>query len=161
MPKKIEPLEVAKWGIVVVGGIVVYRILRATGLLKSTQEQAQSNLIAENELLVENSELQDWTKANYFQNPPPGFKITYNRPDDLAKWVVNMYNTAGVFDDDEEAMKNLLFRIKTKDTYSQLANIFALTYNKDLTAWLKDNFNVSELSAPFRYLSQLPKFTKK
>ena len=35
----IQPKDVITWGLVIVGGIVVYRLLRGTGLLKSVTEQ--------------------------------------------------------------------------------------------------------------------------
>jgi len=159
--KKIEPLDIAKWGIVVVGGVVVYRILRATGILKSYAEMQQSNLTAANELLVENAELQDWTKPNFFNNPPAGYEKTPNSPSALNDWVVAMKDTTGFFNDNEEAMRSLLFKIKTKDTYSQLANYFSLQYGEDLTSWLKDNYSVSELAPCFAYLNTLPTFSKK
>jgi hypothetical protein len=158
---KIDPIQVAKWGGVIVGGIVVFRILKGLGVIKSIQEMQQSQLQSQLEVQVVNADLQDWTKPLFWRNPPSGYKFPQLNEQDARDWVKKMYDTMGWFNDDEEAMQGLLYRIKYQSVYSCLADLFQETYNQDMTAWLKNYYSNSELAGPFNYLYTLPTWEKK
>ena len=159
----IQPKDVITWGLVIVGGIVVYRLLRGTGLLKSVTEQKIEDRKDQLEQQVSESELNDWTKPNFYkQNPPAGYKVvTYTDTSIPARWVINMRDTdiVGPFNDVEK-MKGLINQIQYKTQFSYLAYAFFLLTQTDLMAWLKDKFSAEDLQAPIDYLNKLPTYKK-
>lgn len=159
---KIKPKDVINWGLVIIGGIIVYRVLRGTGLLKSRSEITAEQREEQLENQVEQSELKDWTNPNFYKQPAPqGYQVMVYTTSTADSWVEQLYNTHGIFNDDETAMKGLIKQIKFQTQYSFLASRFFIKYGKDMTAWLKEYYNTEELKAPFDYLNTLPTYAKK
>ena len=154
MNKNINPIEVAKWGAVLLGGFLLFKVLRGTGLLPDKTEQKANDL--NNSVTTEK-----WTNSNFWKlQAPAGYQsmaFTVVSTDNL---ITALWDSTGTFNDDEEKMQGTLRQINYKSQYSWLAYKFYEKYGKDLTGYLKDAFSAEELYPVWSYLNTLPTYKK-
>ena len=150
---KITPKDVVSWALAGAALFAIYKVLKGTGLITTGQDK-------EAEQLNDTALFEDYTKPTFWKQTPPAGKkvVTYA---DSEKWIDDMWNTTGFFNDDEEAMVNLIRQLQYKTQYSFLADKFAQEKGEDLTAYLKNYFSESELYPVWKHLKDLPTYAKK
>ena len=159
----IQPKDVINWGLVIAGGLLLYRIFRGTGIIKSTDEAKQDALENKLEDAANNAQYTNITKytdLNFWkQKPPANYDRSLHSVSDAMKWAEQMYNTHTWYNDDEEAMLGLIKKIQYQVQYSWLAYVFQDMYKQDLTSWLKNYFSGNFIEI-FAHLNGLPTYRK-
>jgi len=155
MAAKTDPFEVAKWGLLLAGGFMVYRIFQGTGLIKDAQGQAVENL-------NNTVDSKTWTKPTFWQQAAPSgmesVVFTTALTNDL---VTKVYDSVGFFNDCEECIVGVLKQINYQTQYSWLAYNFYKKYGKDMTTYIKDAFNATELYPGWSHVESRPTYRKK
>ena len=163
---KITPKEVINWGLIIIGGFLIYKIFRGTGLIKSVSEQKQQEIEDKIENEIRNADytgITKYTDPKFWvkSNTPAGYESIIYSPRDAAKWCIQMYSMRKAFgDDDEEGMLALIKDIQYQTQYSYLVYAFSLLYKTDLTAWLKNYFS-GDFDKVIAHISSRPAFKKK
>ena len=155
MAQKTDPLDIAKWGILIAGGYLVFKIFKGTGLIKDVQSQAVDNLNLQIDQKV-------WTKPTFWKlTPPMGYEsmlFTQSSTQDLIKKI---HNSVGLLNDCEDCIIGILKSINYQTQYSWLAYNFYNKYGKDMTAFIKGAFNSNELYPGWQHLETRPPYKKK
>ena len=158
----IQPKDVIQWGLVIVGGIVIYKTMTKLGLINTLTEAKIEERKEELEQQVEESQFVDWTSPVFWKKPAPaGFQVAVYPGDYASKWAGDMYATDGFITNDKTEMTRLLRSIEYRCQYSFLAYAFSVRYGKDLTTWLKEKFSTEELAPGFEHLNKQPLYKKK
>jgi hypothetical protein len=162
--KKVDPIEIGKWGLIIAGGFILYKTLKGLGLIKTgaaAQEEAQEEQAESTNLTIDEKE---FTTINFWKKAPNGYRptlIPMTGTDYLAKQIWDSYGS-WYSDDNEEQMQGALRTLKAKTQYSWLADRFLTVYKEDLTLFLKEHFTPEELYPVWRHLENLPSgFVKK
>jgi len=160
----IQPKDVINWGLVIIGGFLVYKLFRGTGLIKSVSEQKQEQMEEDIENAANNAQFTNITKytdPNFWkQKAPAGYSREVYEVKTAIKWCNDMYSMRKTFgDDDEEGMLTLIKRIQYQTQYSFLVWVFSAVYKKDLTTWLKTYFS-SDFEQVIAHLSGIPAYKK-
>jgi len=155
MAAKTDPLDLAKWGLLLAGGFMVYRIFQGTGLIKDATQQQVDNL--------NNSvDSKTWTKPNFWQQPAPsGYESMIFTAAQSEKLIKEVYDSVGFFNDCEECIVGVLKQINYQTQYSYLAYQFYKKYGKDMTTYIKDAFNATELYPGWSHVESRPTYRKK
>lgn len=155
MAKQTDPLEIAKWGILLAGGYLVFKIFKGTGLIPSQQQTQADNL----NLSVDQKE---WTKPSFWKKPAPaGYEAMGYTVSGTEKLILDVYQSVGIFNDDEDKILGVLRAINYQTQYSFLADKFLGKYGKDMTSYIKDAFNAQELYPGWSHIEKLPAYRKK
>jgi len=152
---KSDPLEIAKWGLLVAGGYVIFKFFKTTGLIPSAQDQQAANLNL-------NVDRKDWIKPDFYKKPAPaGYESPLYTVAATDSMIKDIYESRGFFDDCESCIVGTLRKIQYKTQYSWLANAFYNKYKRDMTAYIKEGFNETELYPAWLHLDALPVYRKK
>lgn len=150
----IEPGQVFKWGLVIAGGFVVYRLFSKLGFIPSKSEAEINNLNT-------GIELKEYTNPNFWkQTPPSGYTSMIFTQPSTDTLVNKLWEAHGLFNDCEECIPAVLKQLSYKTQYSWLADNFQKKYNQDLTAYLKNYFSADELYSSWKHIDTLPNFKK-
>ena len=129
--------------------IIAYIVLKRFGIVKDTAaQQQQAGQI-----------LTPYFNENYWRElgkSRPGAKVvllTTKGLDDITKAI---YDSIGVFYDDESKLISAFKRMKYKSQISQAAGAYRQKYKKDLAAHLVENLSADELSFIYAYTDNLP-----
>lgn len=159
----IQPKDVINWGLVIIGGFLIYKIFRGTGLIKSVSEQKQDQLEQDIEDAANNAQFTNITKytdPNFWkQKAPAGYSREIYSVQDGIKWANEMFSTHGIFNDDEEKMLTLIKNIQYQTQYSFLVWIFSAVHKQDLTTWLKNYFS-GDFEQVIAHLKGIPTYKK-
>lgn len=147
---KIQPFELAKWGIVIAGGFLAYKLMRGIGLIKTAEEQKQADEERKDEQAVKDITLSKYEALNpkYWQdlfktNPSKEVMII---PEATVKAIIqNILASKGVFNDNEELLFAQFNKLNTRSQVSYLADKFLKNTNKDLNTFLASVLSDSEL----------------
>ena len=151
----INYIETGKLVLFGAGLLILYKILKGTGIIKTGQEAAAQNL-------NENVDFFKWSQPNFYNQQPPANKVrvlkTQSAADSIALLIYESYDA---FDDDEEQMQGALKQLTYKEQYSQIAARFFALYAEDLTRFLKAHFSESELFPVWQHIENLPLYKNK
>ena len=127
--------------------VIVYLVLKRIGLVKDTgQEQRQEEQL-----------FKDYFSPTYLQRLyQTGGRIQLLTQTNVRQIVKDLYDSKGVFNDDEQKLYGTIKRFKFKSQVSQAADVFFKTYKKDLARYLSTFLNEQELQRIYNYLDQLP-----
>lgn len=155
-----KQLEYGKWAIFIAVLLVLWTILKKFGVVgEKTTEEKQEEEATELNL---NIDFKDWTNPNFLtKNPPSGYQIALFTMSVTDQIVNGIYDSHGIFNDNEEMMLANLKKIKYKTQYSWVAKRFEQIHGEDMTAWLKNYFSEAELYPAWKYLSSIPTYAKK
>ena len=147
---KIEPFELAKWGIVIAGGFLAYKLMRGIGLIKTAEEQKQAEKEKKDEQAA-----QDIISSNYKPLNPlfwqdllkqnPGKEVVIITENNVKAYIANLKAAKGLFNDDEAVLFRQFSNLSTQSQVSYLAFKFAIATNRDLSTYLSDILSDSEL----------------
>lgn len=147
---KIDPFELAKWGIVIAGGFFAYKLMRGIGLIKTADEQKQAEKEKKDEQAA-----QDIISSNYKPLNPlfyqdllkqnPGKEVVIITENNVKAYIQNLKAAKGIFNDDEALLFRQFSNLSTQSQVSYLAFKFALSTNRDLSTYLSDMLSESEL----------------
>ena len=155
MAAKTDPLEIAKWGLLLAGGYLVFKFFKGTGLIPSAQDQQAANLNL-------NVDRKDWIKPDFYKKPAPsGYESPLFTAAATESMISEIYDSRGFFNDCESCIVGALRKINYKTQYSWLANAFYNKYKRDMTAYIKEGFNETELYPAWLHLDALPTYRKK
>ena len=155
MATKTDPLDIAKWGILLAGGYLVFTFFKRTGLIPSATDQQASNL----DIKIDSK---DWTKPDFYKKPAPtGYEAILYTVSATQNMINDIYDSRGFFNDCESCIVGTLRKIQYKTQYSWLANAFYNKYKKDMTAYIREGFNETELYPAWLHLESLPVYRKK
>ena len=131
-----------------IGGLVLlYFVLQRFGLVKDTVKQQ-----TESEQLFKN-----YFSPTYLQQlMKQGGRTALMTQNDVARQVKDLYDSKGIFNDDETKLYGAIKRFKYKSQISQVADAFNKKYNKDLAFYLNSFLNESELSRVYDFTDNLP-----
>lgn len=127
--------------------VIVYLVLKRVGLVKDTgQEQRQEEQL-----------FKDYFSPTYLQRMyQTGGRIQLLTQTNVRQIAKDLYDSKGVFNDDEQKLYGTIKRFKFKSQVSQAADVFFTTYKKDLASYLSTFLNDQELQRIYNYLDQLP-----
>jgi len=138
-----------------IGWQFVLAPLLETFNLKDSKSEREA---AETQKKVEQLDVsKDYWNPNFYSKPPSGYDaliLTSATVDNLAATI---WNAAGWFNDDEEAIYGAFRALKYRTQVSFLARRFYERYRKDLYTWLRDSvLNSSELNTVLNITNKLP-----
>lgn len=155
MAAKTDPLDIAKWGILLAGGYLVFTFFKRTGLIPSAADQQATNL-------DQTVDRKDWTKADFYKKPAPsGYEVVLYTAASTERLIKDIYDSRGFFNDCESCILGTLRKLQYKTQYSWLANAFYNKYRKDMTAYIREGFNETDLYPAWLHLDSLPTYRKK
>jgi len=127
--------------------VIIYLVLKRVGLVKDTsQEQRQEEQL-----------FKDYFSPTYLQRLyQTGGRIQLLTQTNVRQIVKDLYDSKGVFNDDEQKLYGTIKRFKFKSQVSQAADVFFTTYKKDLASYLSTFLNEAELGRVYNYLDNLP-----
>lgn len=127
--------------------VIIYLVLKRVGLVKDTgQEQRQEEQL-----------FKDYFSPTYLQRMyQTGGRIQLLTQTNVRQIAKDLYDSKGVFNDDEQKLYGTIKRFKFKSQVSQAADVFFTTYKKDLASYLSTFLNDQELQRIYNYLDQLP-----
>jgi hypothetical protein len=141
--------------LLIAGGILAWKYaiapaLETVGLKDSAADKTQSH--------TENLTIsKDYWNPTFYQKPPAGYgsiMLTSAYADKLAR---QLYDSAGWFNDDEEAIYAAFRQCTYKSQVSFLVQRFYELYKQDLYTWLRDSvLNTSELNTVLTITNKLP-----
>ena len=120
---------------------VLNPILKATGI---KDDKADKDAKREQE----RQKKADWWKPSFWKNRKNRVTIDSNQADMLAQQI---YDAAGFFNDDEEAVSDVFKNITSKEDLSRLADRFSIRYKKDLHDYLI-SFNEPDTMNEYVYI---------
>ena len=160
---QINPVMIGQWIVLGAGVFAMYKLFKGLGLIQSQQDQ-------EAEKLNDKVLFQDYTKPTFWKQIPPAGKkvVTFSNwenwitelEDSTANILTSIF-TIGIVQDEEEKMLNLIRQIEYKCQYSFLADKFQQKYGEDMTGFLKNYFNETELYPAWKHLEKLPTYANK
>jgi len=154
MATKTDPLEIAKWGILVAGGYLVFKIFKGTGLIPSQQAQAAEDLNLKVDSKV-------WSKPTFWkQTPPSGYQSMIFNVATTDSLIKKVYDSTGWLNDCEDCIIGVLKSITYQTQYSYLADKFNQKYGRDMTTFIKDAFNSQELFPGWSHIESRPAYKK-
>lgn len=154
-----KQFEYLKWALFIAALLIIYKLLSKFGVIGPKTEEEEQEQQAET--LNLNVQFKEWTNPNFYRkNAPKGYQVVL-MPIQAVDYIVNqIYDSTGVFNDDEEKMTAAINIIRYKTQYSFVADRFRILKQKDLTSFLKDAFSTEELYPVWRYLENLPTYKK-
>ena len=151
--------EDVKIGLFIAGAFLGWQyvlkpVLEGVGLKDTADERDQAKTQRETENLVISK---DYWNPSFYQKPPNGYDsiiLTQAWVDGLA---AKIWNAAGWFNDDEEAIYGAFRQLDYRTHVSFLARRFFDRYGKDLYTWLRDSvLSSSELNTVLQITNKLP-----
>ena len=159
----IQPKDVINWGLVIIGGFLVYKLFRGTGLIKSVSEQKQEDIKEEIQNATDNApytNITKYTDPNFWaQKPPQGYSRMIYSVKDAIQWCQDMYSSHTIVNDDEEKMITLIKNIQYQTQYSFLVWVFSKIYKQDLTEWIRNYFKL-DFEKVIAHLKGIPTYKK-
>jgi len=160
----IESAKIVAFG---AGIFLLYKVFKGAGLIKTGAEaqasQQAANQEAQAQILNLNIGREEYSKPDFWKQPAPaGYTKYVFTPTGEKEIITKLWDAVGNWfeDDCEECMQAQLLRINYKTQYSQLVDAFRKKYNKDLTNWLKENFNETELYPAWSHIDSRPVYKK-
>lgn len=155
MAAKTDPLELAKYGLLIAGIYLVYKVFKGTGLIPSATDTQAADL----NLKID---FKEYTKPDFYKKPAPaGYESPLFTQAATDQKITEIYNSTGFFNDCEDCIIGTLKTLTYKTQYSWLADNFYKKYKKDMTSFIKASFNEKELYPAWTHLEALPTYRKK
>lgn len=139
---KIDPFELAKWGLLAVGGFLVYKTLRGLGIVKSAEEKKE-------EQKIKSIDVGTFAPLSplYYKNlltKNKGYPIKILTSNNTKAYIANLLAAKGLINDDEAVIYRVFNSIPYQSQISYLAGQFNIKTNKDLNTYLTDILSDSE-----------------
>jgi len=142
-------IAVGAIGLVFMGG---KKIFEALGLSKSKDDVEREREIK--------TQMLDLSAGDYFD--PDFYKKQYGSTiltvSSAQKLSEMIYDSKGIFNDDEAKVLGVFQLLRTKSQVSFLASVFFSMYKKSLLAYLLSFMNDSEMAAVAKITNKLPPF---
>ena len=154
-----KQFEYIKWALFIAVALILWRVLSKFGVIgvKSEEEKQEDEATSINL----NIEFKEWTNPNFYRKKAPKGYVVPLIPVTGADYIAKrVYDSHGIFNDDEEMMQGALKLIRYRSQYSWIADRFNTLYRADLTSWLKNYYSENELYPVWRYLENLPIYKK-
>lgn len=136
---------------VIIGGVIFagYKLLQKIGLVKTAADAAASNAAAS----LQNA---NYFSPDYYKTGGAGTLIlTAAASDFLAK---SIYDSKGIFNDDEDKLFGVFKSLKTKSQVSFLAEVFYRKYKRDMIAYINSFLNDKEMLTLKNIVDKLPNY---
>lgn len=131
--------KIAVWGVGIIAGyiLVVRPILRATGVIKSSEEKQQDKQ-EENFSVSPDSPF----NPNYYKSKPGALLVTKAIAQQIAEKI---HDAGGWFNDNEEQVYGALRQLKAKTQLSWVADNFYTLYGEDMYQYMRSFLDDSEM----------------
>ena len=147
------------------GIFLLYKVFKGAGLIKTGAELQASQQAASQEaqaqILNLNIGTEEYSKPDFWKQPAPaGYTKYVFTATGEREIITKLWDSVGLFDDCEQCMQAQLLRINYKTQYSQLVDAFQKKYGRDLTNWLKEYYNETELFPAWQHIESRPAYKK-
>jgi len=149
-----------KWAAI---GLAVFVVGKAVGAIDSLAEAIgikDSQETKDLDNAAQNSS--SYWSPNFWRNGPTGKIILTSAA--AHAMSDEIYNSFGVFNDDEDRAKGVIRSLKTQSQLSYLADVFNQVHKQDLLSflrggsWPQDRLSDDDVAELNRFISSLPKY---
>lgn len=145
-----KDIEGIIWGVVALGAVALisYLIIKNINANKEKKQTAGANELAGNKFLTGGGTSEQAVVDALRKKTQEQKNALIEAAKQFPAWDVagEIYDSHGVFDDDEENVYTQMAKLKTVYELFSLQNMFKLRYKKDLMSYLSSFLNTEELS---------------
>jgi hypothetical protein len=150
MKNKLDPNIILKTGATLAGLFIVFKVLQKFGIIKTAAEREEDKALVN----LENANY--WDYNNFLKSIPKGTLLLTSGG--ATAYANDIYDSKGVFNDDEDQVFSVFRAMKTQSQVAALAKRFNQVYSKDLYTFIKGFLNDEEMLTIKKLLDAKPKY---